>query len=198
MTLVIWIIGILHNYEWMQWQVLFFIPALAGYYLEPIRLWWQALSNTKRRQVRAATISVALLSVALSVFFVFGWTVVEKPDPLITRAQYVDWRITLDPIFSHDPIGLGVVLLSFLWFSALFLFVRRYEDQLIKVTGWLLLPFGEQSLSAYILHAFILIFVQSQIGLTQNKLFNACLAISVVLTVWLLLKVPLIKKILPR
>lgn len=197
-SLLIWVVGLIDNYEWMQWQAIFFIPALAGYNLESIRGWWQSLSNQKRSLIRVTTISTAAITIALSVFFVFGWTIVERPDPIISRVQYIEWRMIIDPILSHDPLGIGRVLLSFLWFSALFLAVRRFEAQFIKFVGWLLIPFGEQSLSAYILHAFVLIFVQSQVGMSENKIFNTCLAVGVVLSVWLALKIPLIRKILPR
>ena len=197
-TLLVWLAGAYFDKDWMQWQVLFFIPALFGYHLEAIRSWWQKIGDDNRTLIRTSTIMVTIFTIILSIFFVFGWSIVEQPNIIMSFDQYVQSRLIIDPIFARDPISVGRVLLSFLWFAALFLFVRRYENYFKKLLGWLFIPLGERSLSAYILHGFLLVFVQSQVPESTNKIFNTALSLGIVLAVWTLLKINFIKKILPR
>lgn len=198
LTFSLWLAGVFLDYQWLQWQVLFFVPAMLGYYLEPVRRTWQEFGVKKQNRVRFAVIGSAIITIILSVFFVFGWPLVEKSDPIMSFDSYVSIRAVVDPIFSIAPLSIARTLLSFLWFSALFLFVRRYEPKFKKLLGWLLIPFGERSLSAYILHAFVLIFVQSLVMVSENEIYNTAVSVGVVLLIWLILKIPLVKKILPR
>ncbi len=181
----------------MQWQILFFGAALFGWKLEAILAWFSK-RPTLRLAVLVGLIVTTLSTMALSYFMVHGWAYVESPATSISRDAYVSIRSAVDPLFSNNPLVLLRIVLSFLWFGgllALFHVTRKYIN---KLFGWLLLPFGEASLTAYCLQAIVLCFVVTLLKVTDNFWLNGLVGICVVVGLWLLMKLPLVQKILPR
>lgn len=179
-------IGKFYNIEWLEWLPVFFAPAVAGYYLPAIQTWWanltvrQRLSN--KYSLYALTFASLLLSIATTFIFA-GHPASAFINDFFSKEFTLDfWRI----------------ILSFVWFIALALVFNQILQWLEKYLGWLLLPFGTNSLTAYIAHGFIIIAIGLFAVNRQDIFYNTLLGIIAVLGVWALLRIPIVTKILPR
>jgi OpgC protein len=180
----------------LQWQVLFFGAALLGYKLEAIGEWLNRHRSTKIIST-ISLVSATIVTMILSYFFVLSWGLVENPNwHWMNREQYVAIRAVIDPWFSSNPMAIGRIVLAFLWMGGLFMFVHTFRRFVMKWLGWLLIPLGGRSLSAYCLQALILPLIVVTIPL-GDPLYNTIIALGVVLLCWALLRVPLIKRLLP-
>lgn len=181
----------------MQWQVLFFGAGFIGWKLETILGWLR-----KHPQVRGGAIvgliAITLSTMALSYFMVHGWKVVEAPNTLITRDAYVSVRSQVDPWFSNNPMVPARIGLAFVWFAGLLALFHVIRPWLLRFGGWLLLPFGQASLTAYCLQAIILIPIVTFVPLTANFWLNGLIGALVLLLVAGLIRMPIVQRILPR
>ena len=181
----------------LQWQALYFGAGFIGWKLEAILAWF-----ARRPTLRSATIFglivAALSSMIFSYFMVHGWSYVESPTTSISLDTYLSIRSNVDPVFSNNPMALPRILLSFLWFGGLLALFHVGRGWLERFFGWLLLDFGRASLSAYCLQAIVLVFVLKAVQPTGNYWLNALAGIVLLVLVWGLLKIPLLKKILPK
>ena len=181
----------------MQWQVLFFGAAFIGWKLEAI-LAWLAARPRVRSGLLISLIFVAFSSMALSYFMVHGWNIVERPNARFSREAYVSVRATVDPLFSNNPMVPLRLLIASLWFGGLLAFFHVAKSFLLKWFGWLLLSFGQASLTAYCIQAIVLVFIVAYIPVTSSFWLNGLVGIGVLLLFSGLLRVPLLQKIFPR
>lgn len=181
----------------MQWQLLFFNAALIGWKMEAIIGWLRA-HPTAKKQLSIGLISVTLVTMVLSYFWVFGWYNVEGPRPIISRDSYVTARGFLDPWFANNPMAIGRILLSFVWFGGLLFLFHRFRDWIMKWFGWLLMVFGTFSLGAYCLQAILFVFIEAAIPMSQSRVANALSTIVVILVMWGILKTRVAQRVLPR
>ena len=174
----------LHN-EALQWQFLFFIPTIAGYYLDSIMNWWKKLTAKTRHSITTATLAVTGLTIGVSIIATFY--------PAILG----DASDTLNALFAKDTISLWRAGIAFLWFGGFILLFSIFGTFIQRFFGWLLLPIGTHSLTAYILHG-VAICAISFVGLgSENILANTLLGATAILITWGLLKVPFVRKVIP-
>ena len=194
----LYLIGWKINEPAFLWSPLFFGAAIIGFFLRPIITFLQ--KHTVVRRVSAISIIlITALSMLLSFFFVHGWDKVENPDwTLMDRDTYVAIRTHIDPIFTNDPLTIQTIILAFIWFGGLFTVFHYLRKPLAALLGWLLLSFGQRSLTAYCIHGIVLISIVAFIQPSTNILINSAIAAGVVLMVWALINIPLVQKILPR
>jgi len=162
-SIIAWGLGVYYSLEWMQWQILFFLPAIVGFYFESLLAYYRKLTMRTRYAIRFGTIGVAAVT-----------------------------------LFGRDPITLATVIISFIWFIGLLSLFQLLLPYLKRWLGWLLLTFGERSLTAYILHTIPLVFCSLLFIATDNFWMNSALAAACILFTWGLLKIPHINKIIPR
>lgn len=181
----------------MQWQILFFGAALIGWKLEAILTWLR-----KRPQLRkgliVGLIVTTLSTMTLSYFMVHGWNYVESPTTSISLNTYVSIRASVDPMFSNNPLVLPRILLSFLWFGGLLALFHVFRKPIERWLGWLLLVFGQASLTAYCIQAIVLVCIVKLVQLNGDFWINAVASTLVILFIWGLMKIPLVQKIFPR
>lgn len=181
----------------LQWQFLFFGAALVGYKLEAIIEYFRIHKRAKKLFV-ITSLGITLLTMILSFFFVFGWAIVETPNnPIMSREVYVGLRQYIDPVFSNNPMAIGRILLAFVWFSGLLVVTHLLKKHILRWLGWLLIPFGERSLSIYCLQALVLPILVVLVPVSMNRFVNVAIPLAVILLFWVLLKIPLIRKLLP-
>lgn len=181
----------------LQWQVYFFGAAFIGWKLEAILTWFRSRPKARRRFI-AGLITASLSTMALSYFMVHGWNIVEAPNAPITRDAYVSVRATVDPLFSNNPVVPLRIALSFLWFSGLLALFHVGKPFLMKWLGWLLLPFGQASLTVYTLQAIVMGFIVSFIPLTTSFWLNGLMGSLTILLFVVLLKIPIVMRVFPR
>lgn len=181
----------------LQWQLLFFGAALIGWKLETIVNWLREHQQAKK-VIIASLISVTIVTMLTSYFWVHGWGNVESQHAIISRDSYVTARGWIDPWFTNDPMAIGRIIISFIWFGgmlALFHVLRRYIS---KAFGWLLMTFGQYSLSAYCLQAILLVFIEVLIPVRDNWWLNFISTTAAILGVWGIMQIPLVRRLLPR
>lgn len=179
------VLGWITHIEALQWQILFFVPAVAGYYLSSIMKWWQGISQRTRVILTTLTIGMTVLTIALSALCIYN------PGVIQTTAN------TLNGLFEKDTISFWRTLLALTWFTGFVLLFQLLHKPIGRLFGWLLLPFGTRSLTAYILHG-VAICIISFFTMASTSIFiNTILGSICILIVWGLLKVPFVQKLLP-
>ena len=186
LSLAILALGWQNHNEVMQWQALFFIPSAVGYYLEPIRSWWQKLTKQKRLALSFSIWAVTALTISLSVMCAFYSTNIQSLAD------------QLNSLFAKDTISLWRILLAFVWFTGFLILFARFDGWIKRWLSWLLVPVGTRSLTAYILHGLALIVISYFILSSDNIILNTLLGVISILIVWVLLKIPLVQKTIPR
>ncbi len=181
-ALVLWWLGIVFDIEWMQWQILFFVPAIAGFYLEPLRHTFGKLSNTTKNLLTYGSIAVTLTMIVISGSIVFHFAPGAHTETL----------------FSREPVTLARVAVSFVWFIGLFSLFQIFQEFIGRYLGWLLLPFGTRSLTAYIVHPIPLMVCSFFLGTIDNFFVNTLLASACILATWAIIKIPHINRFIPR
>lgn len=177
-----WAYGAYSQVEWLQWQVFFFLPSIVGYYLDGLLSWFRSLSVRTKHTVQLVLVVATLATVTASQIAVLATEPGEYQNP----------------IFGREPITLGTLLISFLWFGGLASMFHYLLPLLKRYAGWLLLTFGERSLTAYILHSIPLVLCQVMFKSTSDLWVNTLLAIGCILFTWGLLRIPHINKVIPR
>ncbi len=174
------------NNEVLQWQFIFFMPVVAGYYMPNIQRWWQSHPINLRRASALAIIMLTISTIILSYVGVFNPSASQLLNDTTTT------------LFAKDSMSLFRALTAFLWFTGYLLVFIYLEKYIKRLFGWLLLPIGTHSLTAYILHGVAIITISSLFVSNDNFLGNTLLDVLAILIVWGLLKIPGINKVVPR
>lgn len=182
----------------LQWQLLFFGAALVGYKLEAIIDYFRSHRQAKKLFV-VSSLSTTIVTMVASFFFLFGWDIVETPNnPIMTRETYVSIREDIDPLFTNNPVMQPLrMVLAFVWFSGLLVITHLLKKYILRAFGWFLIPFGERSLSVYCLQALLLPIIVVLVPKSNDSIINTVIALLVVFTFWAIMKIPLIRKLLP-
>ena len=181
----------------MQWQFLFFNAAVIGWKLESIILWLRAHPQAKK-VISISLVAVTLFTMITSYLLVVSWNKAGIAESIIHQDTYYAVRSVTDPLFSNNPMTIGRMLLSFVWFGGLMVIFHHFKAFIMKWFGWLLMPFGTASLSVYCLQAILFVFIQAAIPQSQSSIVNMLSTIVVILTIWAILKIPLVARVLPR
>lgn len=181
-SIVGWMYGMLNLVEWLQWQILFFLPSIVGYYLDTLLAWFRSLSTRVKHGIQLTFIITTAATITISQVAVLA-TMPGEYESLV---------------FSREPISFATILISFVWFGGLASMFHYVLPFLKRYLGWLLLTFGERSLTAYILHSIPLVLCQILFQGTMNFWINSLLVIGCILFTWGLLKIPHINKVIPR
>ncbi len=180
------VVGECLHVEWFEWLPVFFLPALAGFYLPTIQKWWRAKTPAFRRvqsSVLLVIVGLILAASTICTFFI--------PDNPIAKA--------LNDFFSKDEVlytwRVALALFMFAGFALLF---QRILPWLKQWIGWLLLPFGTKSLTAYIIHGVIICILALVFVDSTDVWLNTAYGVASVLGTWALLRIPLITRLVPR
>ena len=181
----------------MQWQILFFGAAFIGWRLEIILAWLRSHQRLRKGLV-VGLITVTLSTMVTSYFFVHGWGIVESPSTSISRDAYVSIRANVDPLFSNNPMVPLRIGLAFIWFFGLLALFHVSKRPLLRWLGWLLILFGQQSLSIYCLQAIVLTIFLSFVSVTSSFWLNGLVGVLVVISIWAIMRISFVQKLLPK
>jgi len=174
-----------------SWQLVFFAGFVIGFHWQDINTWWKGLRIQLRKTIGRTIISAAIVTLAVNVFIVFGAEVNAGLDTFNKAVEAA--------AFDKERLPVARLALFALWFSAAFMLFRRFEARITKAFGWLLLPFGTNSLYVYILHAFFVFFVHLFFSASPtNWFYNLVISSSVVAVIWLAVRYKVLMKIIPR
>ncbi len=175
---------------YLGWQVYFFTALVVGYHLRPIEALASGLSARWALSARIAVYGAAVTTVLISATLTQGPAILEEfadfGQPWLEPARLIlpQRAAVVEPWFDKWSVAFGGVLIAFLWFAALYVFVRRHENWFVSHAGRVLLPVGRHSLFVYVSQAFLLfglglIPMESE-GIWQNTGATA----AVIATVW--------------
>lgn len=180
------IVGLHYGIEWMQWLPLFFLPAVAGYYLPAIQKWWSRQTPRTRARQSVALYGFTAVTLLLSAICIF--IIPDNPIALF-----------LNNLFSKEfSLDIWRSLLALICFIAFALAFNRLLPWLTRWTTWLLLPFGHRSLTIYIVHGAILFAISFFFADSSNILYNTTLGIVAVTASLLLVQNRIVQKLIPR
>lgn len=126
----------------LAWQVLFFIGLTGGYYFTDWEKFWNGLARFTRRWLRWSVVVGAfiILIVNLWVKHLYGYE----------GGWLTQW-------FDKWTLAPGHLVVGLIWLVGLYLLVRGSEPFFTRVSGWVLLPVGRNSLATYIFQSFVLV-----------------------------------------
>jgi hypothetical protein len=190
-----WIVGVLSfallalgwatKSEVLQWQFLFFIPSIIGFYLHSILGWWHALKRSTQLGIASTTVALTVITITISVLLTYYEPLEKIGEPIKAL------------LFSKDSVSLLRAAMAFLWLSG-YMFVFYKLRRIIKKTlNWLLIPVGTRSLTAYILHGVALCAISFFTIAGENVWLNTLLGIVAVMITWGLVKIPFVRRIVP-
>lgn len=179
------VIGWLADSEALQWQFLFFIPSIVGFYLQSILDWWKGLQSKTRRAITIATVGLTIITVTMSVILTY-----------YHPADFFSEEVN-DILFAKDSISLLRASTAFLWFAGYIFIFYHLRHFIRRVFNWLLIPFGTHSLTAYILHGVALSIISCFTVAIGNFWYNSLLGAAAIMITWGLIKIPLVRKIIP-
>lgn len=180
------VIGWFTKDEVLQWQFIFFIPVIAGYYMPSIQNWWKRQAKRKRDGLALTIVLATIITITLSVIGAFYPTISQTLS---------DVTISL---YAKESISLLRAGTAFLWFTGYLLVFIYLEKYIQRWFGWLLMPIGTHSLTAYILHGVAIILISYFFVSSTSFLENTLLDILAVLLVWFMVKIPGINRVVPR
>ena len=179
-----------------------------GYHLPEITTRWQSWPLRRRRIIKrsiATLFALTLFADAYVTFVAHG-----LGDGFHQALAAAD--TALDNQFLKLDLPLPRLALSWLWFAGFFMLFRRFEDRIKRWLGWILLPFGHNSLYVYTMHAFVILVMHlfvapdyyiSDFYFTSVDRFyeipgNFALSMSAVALIYLAVKTKFLMKIIPR
>lgn len=179
-------LGLHLGVHWLQWQALFFLPSIAGFYLPALQQYWLQQPAQKKKLTIGVLGAITLITLLLSVL-----TCLAFPNhPLSAWLQLT--------LFCKEPIGIGVIPMAFIWFIALVALFQYSLAFTKKYFNWLLLPFGTRSLTAYIVHGLAIIASAFIFAMTDSILLNTLVGALTVILTWTLIQLPFVQRIVPR
>ncbi len=174
----------------ITWQFIFFSGFIIGFHAKDISARWQKLAVHQQRYIKTVVYTITAVTLCANLLLSFGGGAWES-------ATYLHKGLL--PYFDKEVLPPARIILFGIWFLAGFWLFQRFEKQIVKWFGWILLPFGANSLYVYTLHAFVIFFVHMIMkDASPNIFINFFGSIGVLLVIWLALRYKFLAKIIPR
>jgi hypothetical protein len=156
-------------FDLASWQLLYVLGIISGTNLEGLK---RVYMNIKGKALYTIPIlGVFILSILLNILDSYYN---KFTGPL---------KNTLNMIFNKETLGVGRVLLFFLWFTVFYLIFDRYKYPLSKYMGWILITFGKHSLLTYIIESAVL-FIAYYYLPNNTWLSNSIFSFIIITFVW--------------
>ena len=204
LLLINFITWILADNVQFAWQLLFFGGAIAGYYLPEIEYWFNNLKKKTQRYIYIIITTLGVTTIATSIFFNMVIDVMNRPASKFNILGSLTVRLYdfntyfLANYFDKYTLGYGRLILFVIWFSMLYLLVRRYETLIAKYLGWFFIPLGQNSLYVYIMHAIVLFLLNLVLPVQLPIWLNVVANTAFLGFIWILVKTKFLFKIIPR
>lgn len=178
-----------------KWQLLFFGGMMIGFHWKQLTALWQGIPILWRRITIGAMISTSIATLIINLYLAFGGYLGPVVYDIVAPIRAA-WH---EKYFDKELLPLARLLLALLWFWTSFWLFRRYESQITKFAGWLLLPFGTNSLYVYTVHAFIIFFIHLIVPAGNKELLvNILLSWGIIVLIWTMIRYQILFKVIPR
>jgi hypothetical protein len=167
-----WVIANNSVFNFPAWQVLFVTAMAIGYHRQQLE---QCVARVSERLLLA--LSGAIVAAALIVYVAF----LQAPS-----SSHI-WLV--DQLFGKIDLRIGRLLVFASFFTCTISLVTLAWRPVRRALGWLLLPLGQDALSAYILHLFVVALAvkvrPTIIGFaSDNPMHNSLFQIAGILFIW--------------
>lgn len=178
-----------------NWQVLFFGGMVLGYHWQEVAAFWKKIPLLWQRTTIVVVVGTAAVTIAANVFLAYGGKL--GPDVYNTLAPIRE-HLQLH-YFDKENLPWQRVALFLVWFWAGFWLFSYFQKYIIKFFGWILLPFGTNSLYVYTVHAFLIFFAHLIIAPGNKNFFiNILFTFSIIGVIWVMIRYKVLFKIIPR
>ncbi len=179
----------------LSWQLIFFTGLTIGYHWNDLSEWWRRQSETLRKTIRIPVLTLAVITLLINIVLVAGFSLNFFPASWQTI-----YNTELFTTFDKNGLPLARLVLFGLWFNLGLTLFMRFEKTITKWFGWLLLPFGMNSLYVYIQHAIIIFFAHLIIapGTSSNFILNFFGSIAILGIIYYAVKKRFLFSIIPR
>ena len=176
-----------------SWEVIFIPGMIVGYYLPQIETWARDIPKKARKMSMVGLWGVAGVTFTASVILQVGLPMVNIELPVATSTL-----TTLAPYFDKETVGIGRLLMGVVWFWALYLFVRRYEQRIQKATMGVLETFGAKSLYTYGIHGFVIFMftILSPAPANASVLDSTMISVMILTLIYVLIISPVVSRYL--
>lgn len=179
----------------LSWQLIFFVGLIIGFHWIDIETWWNKLS----KKTRSLLLNPILIIAGVTLIGNIVLAIVSGFGGAPNEAAHL-YNTLLSTLFDKDGLPIFRLILFGFWFILGFTFVKRYEKYIIRLFGWILLPFGKNSLYVYTLHAILLFFAHLLItpGTQPSMLISFIGSIAILGIILLAIHKEFLFKIIPR
>lgn len=179
----------------LSWQLVFFTGLTIGFHWMDIKGWWDKRTKKTKRLILTPVLTLAVGTLLVNIVFS-----ILSLKGIASPAAGVLYESIHFTIFNKEALTLPRLGLFALWFTlGLFIFTR-FETWIMKWFGWILMPFGVNSLYVYILHAIILFFAHLILtpAVSTNFFINFIATTLVLGLILLAVRKRFLFKIIPR
>lgn len=183
--------GVWQDIEWMKWQIIFFLPSLAGFHFEAIRAKWHNYAKDERSLAKRLVFFLAGVTLFMSILTTY-------------LPQYFSASVntTISDMFQVEYFTPARIAVAMLWFIALAFIFDKFTPQIQKYTRGVLEYMGNHSLTVYIAHGYVIVLVNYLLPTTPPSylelVYNTLLGAITLAGVYLVIRLPVLRKILPR
>jgi hypothetical protein len=168
----------------ISWQILFVSGIFLGYEWRVIQDSWRRLAPETRRRLFQA------LAVAAGLTLVMSWLdAYWKAFPAAFEGGF-------ERAFHQPRLGPGRLLVSAIWITFLWMWVKRHEERVLRYAGPILEPLGRNSLYVYIVQSVVvyLFSVRNTVPFWEGTLLD----IVVLAIIWSMVRWRVLFGIIPR
>ena len=168
-----WDYQLQEKFQFLTWQLIFFVGAIVGFHWNQLTAWWGRLSIVWRRTLITSVLVIGASTLFYNVMIMFATMGIDVSWLGVKAQMQHDFYVGF---FDKERMPLTRFGLFLLWFWMFFYLFHRFEKQIMRFVGWLLLPFGQNSLYVYTIHAFLMYaihLVWQQGPMWQNFLITA-------------------------
>lgn len=187
LSISVYIWGVTHDSEAALWQILFFLPSIVGYYYEPIKKWWQGIAIRTRHWLLAMLYAYFIVTVSVSAAIAMNTALTQRVAFSVLNSEFNTAILTPSHIIN-----------AFMWFAVLMLLFAKITPLVKKYTHGVIGYIGAHSLQAYIVHGLIICAITLTLPDSTNWCINTLYGVTAILAVYGLIRLPLIRSIVPR
>lgn len=179
----------------LSWQLIFFAGLIVGFHWIDLQDWWKRQSHKLKRYIGIPVLVIAAITLVINALLLIAIATGLLPETV--RLLY-DTHLAVT--FNKEALTIPRIILFGLWFTLGLTIFMRYEKKIAQWFGWILLPFGMNSLYVYILHAIILFFAHLIIapGIGGNIIVNFFGSIIILGIILFAVRKRFLFKIIPR
>lgn len=182
------------------WSSYFFIGVVVGYHYYDLQTWFRSLSHKLKLTIPYVVVSVFIFSLTANWLINLSAKDYFNSFPEIIKPLFVflgSLHALTEANLYAERMGVWRLAVFFIWASGLFFIFQKLKPYLVKWLDWLLGEFGRQSLRVYIVNAFTTFIVLLYLK-PSGFLVNTVVSGIYVLVVLLIIKLKIVKKIVPN